>query len=528
MPSAPALTARSRGQTPQPSSSVDALEPSQSAGRSGDVSGDADRNLGRKILLLALLSGALLRLGPAMRIGGIYWPDETMKSLEQAHRVVFGYGFVPWEFVNGVSHWTWPGVLAGLLKLAALVGLDEPSEYLRVVQGALALCGVATIYGCHRLARVHGASTLTASAGAVLFALAAPAVYFAHRALTETASTLPVVLGLAMTLAPRASRRQVVVGSSLLALSVLLRLQNGLFPMIVLGVLAIRRQRRATLEAGAVLAVGAFLFGLIDLLTWDSWFDSALEYVRFNLIEGRASEFGKADFFFYGRVLVSSVGLPGAVVLLVLPLLALRRAPGLVLGAAAYLLVHSVVPHKEGRFLLPLLPVLCALAAIGLHELGRLAGQRAVRLGAGLVVASAVVSLSGLPQLTIGDLGQLGGGASAHGRNDSVNRLLLVAHDREDLCGLRIEDAHVVFTGGYAYLHRPVPIYNDDAGVRGEGVFNYLIAWKDGGHLPPGELVARDGIFVLVRLPSAGCFAETPTGPIGGPIPNERFGREAP
>src|SRR5258708_13007378 len=45
--------------------------------------------------------------------------------------------------------------------------------------------------------------------------------------------------------------------------------------------------------------------------------------------------------------------------------LAVIRAPGLELTCLAFLLLHSWTPHKEMRFLLPLLPVMFALAGIG-------------------------------------------------------------------------------------------------------------------------------------------------------------------
>ena len=36
---------------------------------------------------------------------GIYWPDEIHQSLEPAHRLVFGYGLIAWEFSDGARNW---------------------------------------------------------------------------------------------------------------------------------------------------------------------------------------------------------------------------------------------------------------------------------------------------------------------------------------------------------------------------------------------------------------------------------------
>ena len=41
------------------------------------------------------------RLLPVFAFSGINHPDEVFQTVEQAHRLVFGTGLVPWEFVYG-------------------------------------------------------------------------------------------------------------------------------------------------------------------------------------------------------------------------------------------------------------------------------------------------------------------------------------------------------------------------------------------------------------------------------------------
>src|SRR4051812_12748598 len=60
-------------------------------------------------LWVALGAGAALRIWLAWHDDGIYWPDEIYQSLEPAHRLVFGYGIVAWEFVEGARNWALPG-----------------------------------------------------------------------------------------------------------------------------------------------------------------------------------------------------------------------------------------------------------------------------------------------------------------------------------------------------------------------------------------------------------------------------------
>src|SRR5262245_50197628 len=138
------------------------------------------------LLIAILAAGAWLRVWFALTDDGIDWPDEIYQSLEPAHRLVFGYGILPWEYVEGARTWLLPGIRAGIFKLAGVIGLTDPAGYLRTVRLVFVAIGVATAWGSYRLARVHGADPLPAAFGAAFFSLAAPAVYFAPRAMSET------------------------------------------------------------------------------------------------------------------------------------------------------------------------------------------------------------------------------------------------------------------------------------------------------------------------------------------------------
>src|SRR5262245_25419412 len=178
----------------------------------------------RIALWASLALGAALRLYVTFTDDGIYWPDEVYQSLEPAHRLVYGYGLVAWEFVEGARNWALSGLVAGLLWLARLVGLDTPEGYLAVVRLAFVAASIASAFGAAFLARRLGADRLSAAAGAALLLLAAPAIYFSHRAMSETVFALPAVFGLALALPSTSSRKEVLLGASLVGMSVLLRL----------------------------------------------------------------------------------------------------------------------------------------------------------------------------------------------------------------------------------------------------------------------------------------------------------------
>lgn len=480
--------------------------------------------------LTVLLLGVVVGLGVWRRLWlglsdhGIYWPDEIYQSLEPAHRLVYSYGLVAWEFVDGARNWALPGLIAAVLWVARVFGADEPSTYLAFVRVFFVLIAGATIVGVHRLARVLGAGPLASIAGAAVFAGAAPIVYFGHRAMSETASALPVVFGFALALdgAQRRSRGLLIAGASLLGVAVLLRLQNGVFCLGLLGILLARREWRIAGEAFGVLVVWALLFGLLDKLTWGGWYHSAFKYLQFNLIEGKAAQWGTSPFEYYGRVLWKAMPLVTALVG-VTALLSVKKAPGLLLTAAAFFLLHSYTPHKELRFLIPMMPLVCALSAVGVQWVFEKIDATVANVAMGALALAAFISGARAPALTFGDLGayeSLKPGASAWNDFADVNRLLLAAYEQEDLCGIKVESAHQAWTGGFTYLHRDVPFYAHNGPPRGAGHYNYAITgaqpWMQPGTVTNGlRVVARDGRHALVQfaptcVPDPGYTARLP------------------
>lgn len=473
-------------------------DPQRSRGR-----GRGPDRFGLAAFVLLLGAGLAFRVWLCFHDDGIYWPDEIYQSLEPAHRLVFGYGLIPWEFIEGARNWAFPGLVAALLRVVTFVVGDDPRHYLVAIRLVFSALGIATAWGTYKLGRACGAQFFAAAVGAVAFALAPPAIYFAPRALSETASAVAVVFGLALALQPDARRGRILAGVSLLGFSALLRLQNGLFCAGLIGILLARRRWRAAGLSALVLVGWAFVFGLLDRLTWGDWFHSAIEYMRFNVVEGKGAQWGVAEGTYYLRVLWTSMPL---VTLWIAPLalLGARRSAGLFVTACAYLLVHSLVPHKEFRFILPLLPIWFALAASGLSWVLSLLPVDP-RWPAAAMAACFAVAGAGFHSLTFGQLGQYEHerpNSSAYDDFGAINRLLLAAHEQKDLCGIDIEAAHLAWTGGATYLHRDVPIYPRGAWV-GSNHFNYVLTFGGVGGM--GRVVARQGPYALVALPRSSC-----------------------
>jgi hypothetical protein len=272
----------------------------------------------------------------------------------------------------------------------------------------------------------------------------------------------------------------------------------------LLGILAARREWRPCGEAAGVLAGWAVVLGVLDELTWGHFFHSARTYVRFNVVEDRADAWGTSPADYYLDTLWT--GMPEMALLLGgLALFAVRRAPGLAVACVAFLVLHSIVGHKELRFLMTMTPLLCALAAVGADTITERLHAGLGRLAAHALALVALVTGLHAGGLTFADVGAHPDRAAASAWDDygTVNRLLLRARERDDLCALKVEAPHWAWTGGYTYFHRDLRLYRHDAPPRASQLYNYVItpdvSQRD------GRVVAGEPPYVLVRLDHGRC-----------------------
>jgi len=187
-----------------------------------------------------------------------------------------------------------------------------------------------------------------------------------------------------------------------------------------------------------------------------------------------------------------------------------RRDWALPVFIALFLLAHLATPHKEYRFLVPVLPL--AFAAVGVAMAGLPAGLVS-RLSA-LAAALGLWSTVHLASLTMGDLGAYleRPQARAWGDYAHVNRLLMIAGRQPDLCGLRIDVADLAWTGGSTYLHRKVPLYRGHVPPQ-LGYFNYGVDLAGREH-HGGEYAV--GFHRLAGLFGTDSLARAQAGVVGG------------
>lgn len=484
-------------------------------------------------LLLGALPLALL----AATNHSVFWPDEIFQTLEPAHRVAFGYGFVAWEFSDGARSWLFPGLIGALWRAAAALGLTQAAALLALAKLLMAACTVVALSFAWRLAALWAGPRAAWLTGLLALAFP-PLLFFGWRTLTEVPSAALLSAGVWFA-APRAGEeppggaaaRRALLAGLLTGLAVFLRFQNGLFVVgLLIWLVAQRRGRDALRFAAGAVAVAALAGGLLDWLSWGAPFHAFRRYVAYNLLEGRADAYGVSPPAFYLTTLRASAGLPLTLALaagLGGALLTPARGPALLV--AAFVAVHSLVPHKELRFIYPVLPLLLGLAAAGLLHWAdglvarpsRTPAPLGAVLGVGLLLAaSGAWRAVGLTQLELGQHPLRPEVAVSPWRvSAEVNTLLLEAGRQRDLCGLGLLGTQEIWGGGYSHLHRDVPLFTivpeaaieaGDLGRAAAGA-NYVIAHRGLAALAQGwRTRAERSAWVLLQR----------NGPCGPPPPS--------
>lgn len=392
-----------------------------------------------------------LRLAVPVLWPGIHYPDEIMQSLEQAHRLVFGNGLVPWEFREGARSWLLPALLAVPMWLGDTLAPQTGAYRLFALALVAALSASSAAIG-YAWARRHG--THHAVSAAVVLCTWFELVYFGARALGEVAAAAFLIAGvyLCTEREQRSVRHDLVAGLCLAGAFVF---RFHLAPALAMAALwrcrADLRGRWLPMLAGA--AIPLLALGMADGIAWSEPFASIVNNFRTNILQGRSHFYGTSGAGWYLIELARHwrYALPAIVLL---ALWGARREPLPLLVAATIVLAHSLVAHKEYRFIYPALPLVMFCAALGTADLlhrwqARRSGTDAHR--AALLVACATWLATSLALAVAPNM-------RPEWTRARAGIELMSRAGREARCGVGLLAAWS-WTGGYSSLHRNLPLY---------------------------------------------------------------------
>lgn len=421
-------------------------------------------------LWLLLAVALCLRLWVFRAFPSIYWADEIFQTQEPAHRLAFGAGVITWEYRLGMRSWVLPGILAGVMKATSWLAPGS-SGYIFGTAFFFSFFSLSAVWFAFFWCRRYFGDDYALLAGftnAIWFELA----NFGPRALSEVLAgnlLLPAIyFGSVKAGHSGQDRRRLFFVGLLLGLAACLRIQ--LVPAVLLVTLWVVwfDWRTRLLPIGLGILSIATIFGAVDALTWSFPFYSYIAYFRENILHHRAVNFGSLPWYYYLGSLFVHTG-----PLVLFALIGVRRSPILGWIILAVVLPHSAIDHKEFRYIYAALPLLLTLSSIGLLDSIRfLAGKTKLAFGAktkllipaGIVLICSLALAAAFPRWK-----------KASGGLRTFSRL---SRDRE-ACGLALVQINWWDTGGYTYLHRPIPmfVFPDPRAAGSESpVFNRVVA----------------------------------------------------
>lgn len=358
----------------------------------------------RPLVVLLVLVGLAHLATLFWGVGSFWFADELIQYIEQPYRVLNGLPPSAWEFQAGTRNWTMPGLVLGLLWLADLVGIENPLVILVLLR---LVTKVAFLGALARLAASSctPASRWTELLPAGLVGLCPILLLATNHTLSEVWSLIPLVWGWAeWQVALQGQPRRAAYAGVAVGLAVLVRLQTVvLLPLLILLSWWPQRQSagpRPLWQGGVALALTLLAGAWLDGVTYGSFGHSLVANLSAHLGDGGRllAVMGTSPWHFYVTRTLSLA--PGATVVLsglwVVGALRNRRSP-LVWSVLLYVVVHSTIPHKELRFLLPALPLALLTAGEGVLWLGGILAQRERRwrpVAAALLVAGTMVPMT--------------------------------------------------------------------------------------------------------------------------------------
>uniref|UniRef100_A0A0E0JKE4 Mannosyltransferase n=1 Tax=Oryza punctata TaxID=4537 RepID=A0A0E0JKE4_ORYPU len=303
----------------------------------------------RRVLALALA----FRAANALLVRTYFNPDEHWQCLEVAHRIIFGYGHLTWEWKRGLRSYLHPFIFAALYKILSLLHLDSP--WFMLVNWFMFFCITRTL------------------SNSMETVLTVTGLYYWFVAIESVKGTSVVSKQRAASKQSPPSRKMALL---IAALACAIRPTSAITWLYVGLLDFIQMKSKSRFLFLEVVPLGVFVLAVTTFL--DSWMYGSrvivpLNFLKFNLFSSGGDYYGTHVFHWY-----FSQGFP-SMIWTFLPfsisgILKSRewRLAGLIVWV---LVVYSILGHKEFRFVLPVLPFMFMFSGYNLAAMAQLKGK---------------------------------------------------------------------------------------------------------------------------------------------------------
>ncbi|KAJ8914945.1 hypothetical protein NQ315_002468 [Exocentrus adspersus] len=343
-----------------------------------------------KVFLVFLV----VRIASIFLVQTFFVPDEYWQSLEVAHKLVFNYGYLTWEWYLGIRSYIVPLIYAALYKVFQVLSLDSASNLIfgpRVLQACLSAYSDVCFY------RWSGTKKWA------VFCVASSWFWFftGSRTLINTLECALTSISLSKFPWPGKGVDESSSFIWIIALLFVIRPTCALMwvPLCIYH-LTFSKKSLLNLVMGHYLPIGLMvliLSVLLDSICHGSFIVSVFEFLKFNLLRDIASFYGVQPWHWY-----LSVGFPAILGINLIPfavasMIIIKNRTAhpnelVILGTIIFTITgYSFLAHKEFRFLLPLLPLVLYVSSRFLSVWSRKASNFHIWVVTGIIFVGNVV-----------------------------------------------------------------------------------------------------------------------------------------
>ncbi|KAJ4912058.1 Alg9-like mannosyltransferase family [Raphanus sativus] len=324
----------------------------------------------RRIFMFCLA----FRVVNALLIQTYFNPDEHWQSLEVAHRTVFGYGYMTWEWKRGIRSYLHPMLFAFLYKLLHLTALDTTpylmSKAPRLLQSVFSALGDLYFYKLS-----HALYGDNVASWSFFCQLANWFMFFCmNRTFSNCLETVLTIMGLYYWPCIRDSSKDHPVnrklGLVIAALACAVRPTSAIIWLYVGTLELFLTPNKVKFVVLEVIPIGSLVLGLtclLDRLMYGSWVIVPLNFLKFNFLSSGGDYYGTHPWHWYfsqGFLVMLFTFTPLSVAGMIKS--KNHKLSALILWV---LTIYSLLGHKEFRFVLPVLPIALIFSGYALAQM---------------------------------------------------------------------------------------------------------------------------------------------------------------
>jgi len=324
----------------------------------------------KTLICFLFIIAFLERIIMAIIRSGYNHPHEIYRVLEPARKFIFGSSVSIYEF--DLKMLSYIPVLFHTIIIKALIlsGVENPLYQTKILRLFYASLSMITVYGLYFCLKKFTNKKWAAS-GLLYVVLWFPFSYWQIHLFENilVSNILFLLIIFYLVQENKLSFALNLFAGTLLGLMFFIRFQSAFIPILFLIITVLDRRYKAIIPAISGFIVALIAFGYIDSLYGIPFLEAPFKNFDFNIMHsGATRNFGAQSPIYYFTHMFKFYS--PLIFIILIPAIysgsfVAKRISFLALG---YLLIHTIIAHKEFRFIFPILPILPVIGIAGLYH----------------------------------------------------------------------------------------------------------------------------------------------------------------